>query len=295
VVVDKPQGWTSHDVVAAARRWFGTRRIGHLGTLDPLATGVLPLAVRNATKLVPFLADDDKRYEGTIALGARTDTLDADGEVVDRFEGALPGRDEVASALQKFVGEIEQIPPMYSAVKRGGVPLHRLAREGKEVEREPKRVRIDRIQLLSCEGDAVQIDVECSSGTYVRTLADDTGTLLGCGAHLRDLRRTRSGPFRIEHAVETPILANEATAGQIEARIIAPVEVLGLPVVDLGFEDARRVTNGGEVGSPERHPVGQRVAAMAPSGDLLAVMEAIPGRLRPLRVFPPDGALAGDR
>src|SRR5262249_18861673 len=145
---DKPGGWTSHDVVDAARRWLGTRRVGHLGTLDPLATGVLPLAVRGATKLVPFVTNHDKSYSGAIALGAETDPLDADGRVLRRPEGVWPGGAAVGAALARFVGEIEQIPPMFSAVKKGGVPLHKLAREGQEVERAPKRVRIDRLELL---------------------------------------------------------------------------------------------------------------------------------------------------
>jgi tRNA pseudouridine55 synthase len=145
LLVDKPSGWTSHDVVDAARRWLGTRRVGHLGTLDPLATGVLPLAVRAATKLLPYLTDNRKSYVGSIELGVETDTLDAEGEVLRRHEGALPEADAIARALIDFCGEIEQLPPMYSAVKREGVPLHRLARAGKRVERAPKKVRIDRL------------------------------------------------------------------------------------------------------------------------------------------------------
>lgn len=295
MVVDKPPGWTSHDVVAAARRWFGTRRVGHLGTLDPLATGVLPLAVRHATKLLPYLSDDAKCYEGTVALGVRTDTLDAEGEVVERFDGALPGRDEVAAVLGKFIGEIEQVPPMYSAVKRAGVPLHKLAREGVEVEREPKRVRIDRLELVAMRGAEVEIEVDCSSGTYVRALADDLGALLGCGAHLQGLRRTRSGPFRIDDALTTHQLADAATRGEVDAIIIPAIDVLDLPIVELNAADAQRVAHGGEVSDAQRRSPGERAVALAPGGELLAVMEAVPGRLRPLRVFPPEPELAGER
>jgi tRNA pseudouridine55 synthase len=149
VAVNKPRGSTSHDVVDAARRWFGTSQVGHLGTLDPLATGVLPLALRSATKLIPFLERGDKVYVGTIRLGEDTDTLDAEGTVQQRHAGDLPDAAAVRAALATFVGEIEQVPPMFSAVKKDGVPLHRLARQGREVERPPKKVRIDRIELRS--------------------------------------------------------------------------------------------------------------------------------------------------
>ena len=160
LVVDKPQSWTSHDVVDAARRWLGTRRVGHLGTLDPLATGVLPLAVRSATKLVSFVHDRDKSYTGTSRLGVETDTLDAEGRVLRTFEGRLPDEAEIRDALRHFLGDIEQIPPMFSAVKKGGVPLHKLAREGKEVERDPKAVRIDRLDLLKYESPYLELSVE---------------------------------------------------------------------------------------------------------------------------------------
>jgi tRNA pseudouridine55 synthase len=286
LVVDKPPGWTSHDVVEKARRWLGTRRIGHLGTLDPLATGVLPLAVRDATKLVPYLERNEKSYRGTIELGVRTDTLDADGKVLHRHEGPFPDRETVASALAEFVGDIEQIPPMFSAVKREGVPLHRLAREGVEVERSPKAVRIDRIEMLAYEAPLLEIDVDCSQGTYVRTLADDLGERLGCGAHLKNLRRTRSGPFTLEDASDTQRLATEALEGKVGLLVIPAVDVLGLPVVRLGPEEARRVANGNEIGAPVRFPPGTRIAAVEPEGELLAVMETRPGRrMRPVRVM----------
>ena len=188
LLVDKPSGWTSHDVVDAARRWFETRRVGHLGTLDPLATGVLPLAIRAATKLAPYIADNRKSYAGSIELGVETDTLDAEGQVLRTHEGQLPAKEAIERALMGFQGEIEQVPPMYSAVKRAGVPLHKLARAGKEVERAPKLVRIDRVALVSYRAPIAEVEVDCSPGTYVRTLADDLGRQLGCGAHLRNLR-----------------------------------------------------------------------------------------------------------
>lgn len=286
LLVDKPQGWTSHDVVDAARRWFGTQRVGHLGTLDPLATGVLPLAIRAATKLVPYLVEEGKSYVGCIQLGVETDTLDADGEVLRRYAGTFPDEAVVRKSLAEFVGEIEQIPPMFSAVKQSGVPLHRLAREGKEVERAPKKVRIDCVELLKYESPLIEVRVDCSPGTYVRTLADDLGRRLGCGAHLRNLRRTRSGPFELSRARTVESLAGDAQQNQIEGHVIPPVEVLGLPVVELGPEETRRVKNGGEVGASVGLVPGERVAAMEPGGEMLAVMEVLPGRrLKPLRVL----------
>jgi tRNA pseudouridine55 synthase len=288
LVVDKPPGWTSHDVVDAARRWLGTRRVGHLGTLDPLATGVLPLAVRDATKLVPFLAPGEKVYAGEIELGAETDTLDATGRVLRRCQGPLPSEAQLRGALAGFVGESEQLPPMYSAVKRDGVPLHRLAREGREVPRAAKKVRIEALTLLGFEPPRVRIEVRCSPGTYVRSLAADLGARLGCGAFLASLRRTRSGPFGIEAAATVEQLELAARQGGIEARLIPPVNVLGLPVVRLAAADERRVHHGAAVtlaGVALPAP-GQRVVALGPEGELVAVLEVRPGRtLQPLRVL----------
>jgi tRNA pseudouridine55 synthase len=271
LVVDKPQGWTSHDVVDAARRWLGTRRVGHLGTLDPLATGVLPLAVREATKLVPFLERGSKVYIGAIRLGEETDTLDADGEVVRHYEGPLPDEASVREAFAAFRGEIEQVPPMFSAVKQDGVPLHRLAREGREVERAPKRVRIDRLELIRYEPPRIELEVACSAGTYVRALAADVGAKLGCGAHLVCLRRTRSEPFASSQAAPA-------------------VDALGLPVLRLGRDETRKVLHGAEIlasALPLRTlATGSRIAALEPGGELLAVLEMGQGRrLRPLRVL----------
>jgi len=287
LVVDKPRGWTSHDVVDAARRWLGTRRVGHLGTLDPLATGVLPLAVREATKLVPFVAAGDKAYEGSIRLGEETDTLDAEGRVLRRHAGSFPDETALRSVLAEFVGEIDQIPPMFSAVKRGGVPLHRLAREGRVVEREPKRVRIFHFELLKYEPPDLEVAVVCSQGTYVRTLAADVGAQLGCGAHLAGLRRTRSGPFELSQAASVENLAGEAERGELEARVIPPVNVLGFPVLQLTSDEERSVGHGGEItATGPLIPPGERLAALNGAGNLLAVLEVRPGRrLKPLRVL----------
>jgi tRNA pseudouridine55 synthase len=289
LVVDKPPGMTSHDVVDAVRRAFGTRRVGHLGTLDPLATGVLPLAVRDATKVVPYVPTDPKVYSGSIELGAATDTYDAEGAVLRRHEGPLPGEEAVRAALRAFVGEILQVPPMYSSVKHEGEPLHRIARRGGHVEREPRKVNIQSIDVAAYRPPLVDVKVVCSGGTYVRSLAEDLGRELGCGAHLAHLRRDRSGPFLAAQAVALDALGETAERGAAGTLLVSPASVLGLPVVTLAPAQVRRVSHGGEVPSPPSvgpppHP-GTRVAAVDGQGTLIALMEVRPDRcLHPLRV-----------
>jgi tRNA pseudouridine55 synthase len=290
LIVDKPPGMTSHDVVDAARRALGTRRIGHLGTLDPLATGVLPLAVRDATKLVPYVATDPKVYRGSIELGVATDTYDAEGQVLSRHEGALPGEAAVRAALAAFVGEILQVPPMYSSVKHAGEPLHRIARRGGHVEREPRKVRIQSIEVQGYRPPLVDVEVVCSAGTYVRSLAEDLGRELGCGAHLANLRRDRSGPFLAARAVTLAALEEAAARGAADALLLPPTEVLALPVVSLAPAQARRVSHGGDVPSPPGvgppPAPGTRVCAVDGEGALVALMEVRPDRrLYPLRVL----------
>jgi tRNA pseudouridine55 synthase len=291
IVVDKPSGMTSHDVVDEARRFFGARRIGHLGTLDPQATGVLPLAVRGATKLVSFFDASKKAYSGTVTLGITTDTLDAQGEVLTRFEGELPDETAVRAVLPEFMGEIEQVPPMYSAVKQGGVPLHELAREGKVVDRPPKKVHITALEISDFRGADFDLEVECSAGTYVRTLAADMGERLGCGAHLSALRRTRSGPFGIEQAHTLEALEAASKAGEIDDMLIPPQLALGFPVTELVDAGVRSLRNGGEIGAGELHrsAPGTRVSAIGPDGRMVGVLEMQPDRtLRSMRLLPPE-------
>lgn len=290
LVVDKPAGPTSHDVVDAARRWLGTRRVGHLGTLDPLATGVLPLAVGEATKLVPFVAGGRKRYEAQIALGAETDTLDADGSITRRFEGPLPAEAAVRASLAEFVGELLQVPPMYSALKRRGVPLHALARRGAEVEREARPVTVHSLELVSYVPPALEIALECSAGTYVRVLASDLGRRLGCLAHVRRLRRTASGPFGLGQARAYPVLERAAAEGRIGELLLPPLHVLEYPRLRLDAGEAKRVVHGGELRLESSPPgagrPGDRLAALDADGRLLAVLEvAHDGALRPIRVL----------
>ena len=288
LVVDKPPGMTSHDVVDEVRRRFGTRRVGHLGTLDPQATGVLPLALREATKLVPFMPSMQKAYVGTVRFGLESDTLDAEGTILRTHDGPLPSEEQVRARLPEFVGEIEQIPPMYSAVKKDGVPLHRLARKGEEVEREPKKVTIERIELLRFEEPDAEISVVCGPGTYVRTLAADLGAGLGCGALLQSLRRLQSGPFEITQAVTLEQLDEELAAGKLEERLIPPDEALRIDALELGEEAIRHLCNGGDVspGSDFRRAPGTRAIAKDAEGQTVALVELrADRRLWPLRVL----------
>jgi tRNA pseudouridine55 synthase len=289
LVVDKPAGWTSHDVVDAARGWLGTRRVGHLGTLDPLATGVLPLAIRSATKLVAFVRDRDKGYAGAIRLGVVTDTLDAEGRVLRTYDGPWPDEARVQEVMQTLVGDVEQIPPMFSAVKKDGVPLHKLAREGREVAREPKLVHVSRFTLRKYDPPRLEIEVACSGGTYVRVLAADLGDRLGCGAHLADLRRTRSGPFTLDQACSPETLRDEAATGEIERRLISPLVALGLPVLRLHPHEVEAIRQGSEIAADGAPDVpGTQILAHDGQGAVVAVLELRPGRrLRPLRVLEP--------
>ena len=237
-VVDKPSGWTSHDVVAKSRGLLGTRKVGHSGTLDPDATGVLVLGVGRATRLLTFVSGLDKRYVGEVVLGTATATLDASGEVTGTWDMAGVALDDVRGAAAGLTGEIDQVPPMVSAKKVDGRRLHELARQGIEVERPPVRVRVDRFAV----GEAVEpgvypIDVTCSAGTFIRSLAADLGTALGGGAHLRALRRLSVGPYGIEEAVPLDQLGPD--------RLLPPVEALrGRPVVEVDDAVAALVRNG---------------------------------------------------
>jgi tRNA pseudouridine55 synthase len=211
VGVDKPAGWTSHDVVARSRTLLGTRKVGHAGTLDPSATGVLVLGVGRATRLLRYLGDLPKAYEGELVLGTETTTLDADGEVVATHDMAGVTLDDVRQAAKAFVGPILQVPPMVSAVKVDGKRLHELARAGVEVEREARPVTVHSLDVEDGGAPGVfRLTVSCSGGTYVRTLAADIGTALGGGAHLRALRRTSVGAFDLAGAVPLDALTPEA-------------------------------------------------------------------------------------
>ena len=206
LLVDKAPGMTSHDVVAIARRSLGIQKIGHCGTLDPMATGLLMLVVGRATKIQDLLMSEDKEYVGTLTLGVTTGTQDREGAVLETREVPPLSEAEVRAAFDAFTGDFEQMPPMVSAIKKDGVPLYKLARKGQEVERALRPVRVNRYEISRVALPEVDFTVECSKGFYVRTYAHDIGERLGCGAHLSALRRTRSGKFTLERSVDVPTL-----------------------------------------------------------------------------------------
>lgn len=275
VVVDKPAGPTSHDVVATCRRIFRQRRIGHAGTLDPPATGVLCLGLGRATRLLRFVEATRKRYTGEIVLGVATTTLDDTGAELERVAMAPVGADELAAVVEAFTGPIEQVPPMVSAVKVGGRRLYALAREGVEVPRAARPVEIHRLALSPGEEPGVlALDVECSPGTYVRSLAADIGQRLGGVAHLRNLRRVAVGPFTVERAHSLTALT-EAGRDLVEPPAAA---VAGLDRVEIDDALAVRVRRGQRVTPPELGITGEGPwAVLAPDGTLVAVWEQAAG------------------
>jgi tRNA pseudouridine55 synthase len=272
-VVDKAAGWTSHDVVAKARGMLRTRKIGHAGTLDPDATGVLVLGVGDATRLLRFCTAMRKRYVGEIVLGVATSTLDAAGDVIAETDMSDVTVAAVERAAEQFVGDIEQVPPMVSAIKIGGRRLHELAREGIEVERDARPVTVYRFDVTPLETEGphpvYRADVECSSGTYVRTLAADLGEALGGVAHLRALRRTAVGGFTLADA--RPLEALDA-----DALLPVAAAVSGLASVTVDDETAAAVAHGRML-PPELFPVGEGPwPVFGPAGRLLAVYEPHP-------------------
>jgi tRNA pseudouridine55 synthase len=241
VIIDKPAGWTSQDVTARLRRVFGTRRIGHGGTLDPMATGVLPVFVGRATRGVEFFEHAEKTYETELLLGVATDTEDTTGTVLTRREVSVtPG--QLAAVLERFRGEIMQIPPMYSALKVNGQKLYDLARKGRQVERQPRPVTIHELTLLSREGDTLRLRVRCSKGTYIRTLCADIGEALGCGGCMQALRRTQAGEYTIAEAVPLQQLL-EAAEPEIYLRDVDTM-FRGYPAVKLTVNQEKRCRNG---------------------------------------------------
>ncbi|HWS12283.1 MAG TPA: tRNA pseudouridine(55) synthase TruB [Rhodocyclaceae bacterium] len=253
LLLDKPGGMSSNAALQAARRLYRAEKAGHTGTLDPLATGLLPLAFGEATKFSQSLLDADKRYLATVELGARTDTGDAEGAVIRRSAVAV-SEASLLEALARFRGEIEQVPPMHSALKRDGVPLYALARRGVVVERAPRRVRIHALNLVARQGARLELDVRCSKGTYIRSLADDLGETLGCGAHLAALRRTAIGRFEVADAIGLDALERMDEAARERALAPADALVADLARVDLEPDQAVRFGHGQPVRLPGLAP-----------------------------------------
>jgi tRNA pseudouridine55 synthase len=212
IVLDKPAGESSNRSLQKVKRLLDAAKAGHTGSLDPLATGVLPLCFGEATKLSQFLLDADKKYRATIKLGAKTASGDSQGEVLTRSEVTVT-REKVESCLDAFRGEITQVPSMYSALKHQGVPLYKLARKGQEVERKERTVNIYRLEMMDFRGDEIDLEIDCSKGTYIRSIADDLGDMLGIGGHVTALRRLASGPFKAEESVTLETLQRESEAG----------------------------------------------------------------------------------
>ena len=281
VLVDKPVGRSSNAVLQEVKRIFAARKAGHAGTLDPLASGLLLVLFGEATKFASFLLDEDKEYLATVRLGEKTSTGDAEGEVLERvpFRGGEP---EVRAAAQRFVGEIQQVPPMHSALKRGGVPLYELARRGETVERAPRAVRISAIEVRRYEPDRVELLVRCSKGTYIRTLAEDLGAALGSAAHLAALRRTGSGRFRVEAAATPEALAAMAP-GERASRVTSLEGLLsGLPRAELTPDLAARFRNGQTV---HVAGCGRLCGVFGPDGRVLGLGRGSEdGRLHPVRL-----------
>lgn len=290
VVVDKPSGMTSHDVVALLRKIYGQRKVGHAGTLDPDATGVLLVGLGAATRLLRYLQDTAKGYAGTVVFGATTETLDAAGKVTGTFDMHTLGRDDVERAAQAFVGAIEQVPPMVSAIRVGGKRLHELARAGREVERPTRQVRIDTLAVTGFRTGSqpeADIEVECSSGTYIRALAADLGAALRGGAHLGTLRRTRVGSFT---------LAEAHSISDIERRsldlVLTPLEaVRSLERAEVGDATARKVGHGNTFAAHDllSPNAGAGPFAVTSGAQLLAVYERRGTGVKPSVVLATSG------
>lgn len=265
LTLDKPAGWTSHDVVAKLRGVLRAAKVGHAGTLDPAATGVLPVLIGQATRIAEYLVGWDKEYRAVLRLGVTTDTQDATGHVLDHKPVPPLSLEQVREAARRFEGTITQIPPMYSAVKVAGVPLYRSARAGKTVSREARAITIHVLEVERVEGADVHLKVRCSKGTYIRTLCADLGEALGCGGHLLSLQRTRVGPLSIEHALSIEEVGRCAERGEIGRLLLTLDEALAdLPSVTIDDATAARVMHG--VAVPWAPALRELSLSIAPGG-----------------------------
>ncbi len=288
--INKPAGWTSHDVVAWVRKVLKEKRVGHSGTLDPLATGVLLICVGQATRVAEYLMSGTKVYRAEVELGITTDTYDADGAVVDTATVPALSEADVRAALGRFTGDIMQAPPAYSAIKQDGVPLHRRARRGEDVRPVPRPTHIHAITLLAWASPRLTIEVICAPGTYIRSLAHDLGQTLGCGAILTGLVRVRSGNFALEDSLTLDALAEAARDGML-ARHLQPLAAAlsDLTPVPVDRTDEQRLRNGQAIGGPATvaNPQGY---ALAPDSIVIAILchEAETASWRPVKVFAPE-------
>ncbi|GAB3341428.1 MULTISPECIES: tRNA pseudouridine(55) synthase TruB [Chromohalobacter] len=244
LLLDKAQGISSNHALQQVRRLYEAQKAGHTGTLDPMATGLLPICFGEATKFSAYLLDADKTYRTHVRLGETTDSGDAEGTLVERHSVPALVEQDIEAVLARFRGDIEQIPPMYSALKHQGRPLYELAREGKQVERAARRVRVYDMRLLSCEAEGFELEVRCSKGTYIRTLAEDIGRALGCGAHITSLRRLRSGPFDAD-AMQGFEALEQMDGASRQARLL-PVDAMlpHVPALEVAAIESRRLLQG---------------------------------------------------
>ena len=279
VIVDKPEGWTSQDVTARLRRVFNTRRIGHGGTLDPMATGVLPVFVGRATRGVEFFEHAEKTYETVLRLGITTDTEDISGTVLTEQDAFVTG-EQLEKVLQQFRGDIMQVPPMYSALKVNGQKLYDLARKGKEVERQPRPITIHELTLLGMEADGIHLRVRCSKGTYIRTLCKDIGEALGCGGCMAALRRVSAGEYTIEESVPLQRLLETETPESY----LRPVDSMfrNFPAVELTEKQEARCRNGN---SFTLNIADGTYRAYSRSGEFLALSKAENGTFSTIKSF----------
>ena len=283
IIIDKPQEWTSNDVVSRLRRVFNTRRIGHGGTLDPMATGVLPVFVGRATRGVEFFEHAEKVYETTIRFGLTTDTEDITGKTLTETEVHLT-EDELQAILPRFRGEILQIPPMYSAIKVNGQKLYDLARKGREVERQPRPITIHELRLLEFAGNEARLRVRCSKGTYIRTLCKDIGEALGCGGCMAALRRVEAGEYTLEGSVPLRQLLDLSEAGEDVEHLLRPVDTMfaSHPKLSLNEKQTRLVKCGNAFA--EKCPDGT-YRVYAPDGEFLALCRAENGKVSTIKSF----------
>jgi tRNA pseudouridine55 synthase len=290
LVVHKEAGWTSHDVVAKVRRLLGGGKVGHAGTLDPSATGVLPILVGRATRIAEYLVNWDKEYRAVLRLGETTDTQDATGQVLSRVDPCEVTEDLLQSVIARFRGVQQQLPPMYSAVKVGGQPLYKAARAGRTVDRVERSIAIHQLEIVAIHGRDVTLRIACSKGTYVRTLCADIGQALGVGGHLYALQRRRVGPLSIEQAVTIDQVADHLTTGTLHRQFISLDQLLfQLPAVVVSAEQAQRVMHGSpifpvEVGQLPDSPSSVSVRLKDEAGQLLAIGTHDTGRVGSIRI-----------
>ncbi len=278
LILDKPSGMTSHDVVSIVRRATGEKAIGHLGTLDPMATGVLPLLLGKYTRLAQFFGQAEKHYTGSIRFGFATDTFDAEGEPTTVPAPLTRSLDDLRALATRFHGAIDQVPPVYSAKKINGVPAHKLARAGKDVPVKPARIFIHTFELISLNGDLAEFSMHVSAGGYVRSVAHELGQLAGCGAHLATLRRTQAGAFTLASALTLDELKTLAP-GEIESRLPHPRTLLPeMPSVIVDEQTAGRVRNGMQVNVAE-FSTAPLVKLFSGPRDLLAIAQRVAGTL----------------